>query len=72
MNGHLLTQLIAYLATPAGGNRINQHMTPLQMFRLTMESLGTGNVLSKGVFMQTVGTKSVGAEVCYCSMSFDL
>ena len=65
MNGHLLTQLIAYIASPAGGNCINQHMTPLQMFRLTMESLGNGNVLSKGIFMQTVGAKSVGAEVCY-------
>lgn len=65
MNGHLLTQLIAYLAIPAGGNRIHQHMTPLQMFRLTMESLGNGNVLSKGIFMQTVGAKSIGAEVCY-------
>jgi hypothetical protein len=65
MKGHLLTQLIAYIASPAGGNSINQHMTPLQMFRLTMESLGNGNMLSKGIFMQTVGAKSVGAEVCY-------
>jgi hypothetical protein len=70
LNGFLSTILIAYLASPAGGKRINQHMTALQVFRLTMESIANGNVLEKGIFMQGAGLGSVGAEVClqihYC------
>ena len=64
LNGFLSTILIVYLASPAGGKRINQHMTPLQVFRLTMESIANGNVLEKGVFMQDAGFGSVGTEVC--------
>jgi len=63
LNGFLSSILIAYLASPAGGKRINQHMTALQVFRLTMESLASGNVLEKGIFMQADGAGSVGAEV---------
>lgn len=63
LNGFLSTMLIAYLASPAGGKRINQHMTALQVFRLTMESLANGNLLEKGVYMPVAGAGSVGAEV---------
>lgn len=63
LNGFLTTILIAYLASPAGGKRINEHMTALQVFRLTMESLASGNVLEKGIYMQAAGVGSVGAEV---------
>lgn len=68
LNGFLSTILISYLASPAGGKRINQHMTALQIFRLTMESLASGNVLEKGIFMQAAGAGSVGTEAC--SVSF--
>lgn len=63
LNGFLSSILIAYLASPAGGKRINQHMTALQVFRLTMESIANGNVLEKGIFMQGAGLGSVGAEM---------
>ncbi|KAG0572004.1 hypothetical protein KC19_VG060900 [Ceratodon purpureus] len=62
LNGFLSTVLIAYLASPAGGKRINEYMTALQVFRLTMESIANGNVLEKGIFMQGAGLGSVGAE----------
>lgn len=64
LNGFLSTLLIAYLASPAGGKRINQHLTALQVFRLTMESIANGNVLEKGIYMPGSGLGSVGAEVC--------
>lgn len=64
LNGSLITILVAYLASPAGGKRINEHLTALQIFRLTMESIANGNVLEKGIFMQAAGSGSVGAEVC--------
>lgn len=63
LNGSLITILVAYLASPAGGKRINEHLTALQIFRLTMESIANGNVLEKGIFMQAAGSGSVGAEM---------
>lgn len=63
MSGFLLTLLVAHLATPAGGKRINQHMSGLQIFRLSMESIAHGNIFDKVLFIQSAGAGSVGAEV---------
>ncbi|KAJ7523478.1 hypothetical protein O6H91_18G051300 [Diphasiastrum complanatum] len=51
LNGFLMSMFVFHLTTVAGGQRVTKHMTSLQIFRVTMESLANQHFLHTGIFM---------------------
>ncbi|KAH9309820.1 hypothetical protein KI387_037731, partial [Taxus chinensis] len=57
LNGFLMSMILAYLTTGAGGQRITMQMTGLQAFRVVIDFIAISGTLEKGIFMQA---KSIG------------
>ncbi|XP_024527195.1 nucleolar protein 6 isoform X1 [Selaginella moellendorffii] len=57
MNGFLLSIMILHLSSVAGGQRLSNHMTALQNFRVSLEMIAKYDVLGKGFRLELQGTE---------------
>ncbi|GFZ18678.1 hypothetical protein Acr_27g0004170 [Actinidia rufa] len=62
LNGFLISVIMAYLATKSGRNRINNSMTMMQIFRVTMDFIATSKLWDNGLFFQHQGEQSTSKE----------
>ncbi|BBN14117.1 U3 small nucleolar RNA-associated protein 22 [Marchantia polymorpha subsp. ruderalis] len=72
LNGFLMSALIVHLSTPAGKQRISEHMSALQMFRVTLDAIGTMDILGRGLVMQRLVENSVSSDVKQMKSSFEV
>ncbi|KAL2621529.1 hypothetical protein R1flu_001734 [Riccia fluitans] len=72
INGFLMSMLIVHLSTSAGKFRISEHMSALQMFRITLDSIGTMDVLGRGIVMQKSEGKSGSPDVKQMKSIFEV
>ncbi|PSR88048.1 Nucleolar protein [Actinidia chinensis var. chinensis] len=62
LNGFLISVIMAYLGTKSGRNRINNSMTTMQIFRVTMDFIATSKLWDNGLFFQHQGEQSTSKE----------
>ncbi|KAG6557753.1 hypothetical protein Mapa_000520 [Marchantia paleacea] len=72
LNGFLMSALIVHLSTPAGKLRISEHMSALQMFRVTLDAIGTMDILGRGLVMQRSEGNSVSTDLKQMKSSFEV
>ncbi|MCD7454518.1 hypothetical protein HAX54_025139 [Datura stramonium] len=52
LNGFLISIILAFLATKPGRHHINSSMNTMQIFRITVDFIGTSKTWDKGLFIQ--------------------
>ncbi|KAL3680637.1 hypothetical protein R1sor_023593 [Riccia sorocarpa] len=72
LNGFMISMLIVHLSTSAGKFRISEHMSALQMFRVTLDSIGTMDVLGRGITMQKIEGKYESPDIKQMKTTFEV
>ncbi|XP_039128764.1 nucleolar protein 6 isoform X2 [Dioscorea cayenensis subsp. rotundata] len=62
LNGHLISVIVAYLATRSGGNCINKSMNAMQIFRITLKFIGTSSAWDRCLSLQPLGQYNLSQE----------
>ncbi|XAR73269.1 hypothetical protein NMG60_11007182 [Bertholletia excelsa] len=62
LNGFLLSVIMVYLATKSGGNRINNSMNAMHIFRVTMDFIATSKIWDSGLYFLPQGERSKSKE----------
>ncbi|XP_058112388.1 uncharacterized protein LOC131255639 isoform X1 [Magnolia sinica] len=62
LNGFLMSVIISYLATESGGNRINRSMTPMAIFRITLDFIANSKLWDKGFSLHPLGHCTMSKE----------
>ncbi|CAN6462854.1 unnamed protein product [Victoria cruziana] len=65
LNGFMLSVILAYLTTDPGGARVKRSMKPIQIFRVTLDFLGTSKLLDKVLFLQSSTQHNISEERKY-------
>ncbi|CAI9114714.1 OLC1v1015496C1 [Oldenlandia corymbosa var. corymbosa] len=59
LNGFLISVIMTYLATESGGNRINKLMSPLQIFRVTLDFIAKYECEKNSILFHPQGERNV-------------
>lgn len=62
LNGYLISVIMAYLASESGKARINKAMTVMQIFRITLDFMGSSRLWGSGIFFKPQGGSDMSKE----------
>ncbi|KAL4197282.1 hypothetical protein AMTRI_Chr04g187510 [Amborella trichopoda] len=62
LNGFIISAILSYLTTESGGKRINHSMTPIQIFRVTLDFIASSKVWDKGLHLHPSSWKNMSEE----------
>lgn len=62
LSGYLISIIMAFLATDSSRNRVNNSLTTMQIFRITLDFIATSKLWDTGIFFKPEGDSKISKE----------